>query len=322
MKHIWILLLAALLLLTACNPGTPPVEGNGTTTESQTGETTDSAYSIFSLTTADPTTVSPTFENYIKETYDSVMQTVPDLLSHCRNVTPLALADTFELYRFGYDSLGAVDGSTFLVYDNQVYPLGISIGGHGVTEFAYFHHGDTAMLYFIYSWGSGMHHSHIGVFHFNTKQLKDYSVTEEFGRQDIAFCLSEDGKTLGICQADVNWDDSDLGTVTISKGNVLREDVHELMETDKDSSAPETDEYGCVAPEDLCFDDFKSFKENTSTWDEVIERVGHPVPDPFGHVPTDWPYYWETSEGKVVIVFDEEDIVVSITYHPNDTQTT
>ena len=77
-----------------------------------------------------------------------------------------------------------------------------------------------------------------------------------------------------------------------------------------------------VDPDNLKFEDFLTFKEHTSTWDEVIERVGHPVPDSFGHVPTDWPYYWETSEGKVVIVFDEEDIVVSITYHPNDTQTT
>jgi len=75
-------------------------------------------------------------------------------------------------------------------------------------------------------------------------------------------------------------------------------------------------------PDNLKFEDFLTFKEHTSTWDEVIERVGYPVPDPFGYVPIDYPFYWETSEGKVEIVFDEEQLIVSIDYFPNDTQTT
>ena len=132
----------------------------------------------------------------------------PTILSELVNVTPKALKDKCSIYRFLYGKGGGLTGETFLVYDNAVYPLGKGDGGWGVTEFAYINQGGQDKLYFIYSWGSGMHRSHIGLFDFSTKQLMDTgSLFDTFDQGDIAFCLSDDQQTLGICEAEIYWSD-------------------------------------------------------------------------------------------------------------------
>ena len=149
----------------------------------------------------------------------------PTILSELVNVTPKALKDKCSIYRFHYGKGGGLAGEAFLIYDGAVYPLGKGGGGWGVTEFAYINQDGQDQLYFIYSWGSGMHHSHIGLFDFTTKQLMDTgSLYYEFGDIDIAFCLSEDGKTLGICEAYINWSDwgaEYLLEVDIEKGEYV-----------------------------------------------------------------------------------------------------
>ena len=149
----------------------------------------------------------------------------PAILSELVNVTPKALKDKCSIYRFHYGKGGGLAGEAFLIYDGAVYPLGKGGGGWGVTEFAYINQDGQDQLYFIYSYGSGMHHSHIGLFDFTTKQLMDTgSLYYEFGDIDIAFCLSEDGKTLGICEAYINWSDwgaEYLLEVDIDKGEYV-----------------------------------------------------------------------------------------------------
>lgn len=149
----------------------------------------------------------------------------PTILSELVNVTPKALKDKCSIYRFHYGKGGGLAGEAFLIYDGAVYPLGKGGGGWGVTEFAYINQDGQDQLYFIYSYGSGMHHSHIGLFDFTTKQLMDTgSLYYEFGDIDIAFCLSEDGKTLGICEAEIYWSDwgaEYLLEVDIEKGEYV-----------------------------------------------------------------------------------------------------
>ena len=157
--------------------------------------------------------------------YGELKSNYPTILSELVNVTPKALKDKCSIYRFHYGKGGGLAGEAFLIYDGAVYPLGKGGGGWGVTEFAYINQDGQDQLYFIYSWGSGMHHSHIGMFDFSTKQLMDTgSLYYEFGDIDIAFCLSEDGKTLGICEAYINWSDwgaEYLLEVDIEKGEYV-----------------------------------------------------------------------------------------------------
>ena len=157
--------------------------------------------------------------------YKEIKNNHPTILSELVNITPKALKNKCSIYRFHYGKGGGLAGEAFLIYDGAVYSLGKGGGGWGVTEFAYINQDEQDKLYFIYSWGSGMHHSHIGAFDFSSKVLTDTgSLYYEFGDIDIAFCLSEDGQTLGICKAEIFWSDwgaEYLLEVDIDKGEYI-----------------------------------------------------------------------------------------------------
>ena len=146
-------------------------------------------------------------------------------MSYLLNVTPAVLEDKCEIYRFTYEISSGLAGVTFLVYQGEVYPLGVAVGGYGITEFAYINDGVRDKLYFIYSWGSGFFRSHVGVFDFKTKQEM---ASIPFSLQDISFSLSEDGKKLGICQAEIYGENWDTEGVRIARGDLLYEDILEL----------------------------------------------------------------------------------------------
>mgnify|MGYP003291503748 CR=1 FL=1 len=159
--------------------------------------------------------------------YETLKQNVPDILSYLRNVTPDLLKDQCSIYRFSYDTHTGLNGETFLIYEDEVFVLGKAVGCHGVTEFAYIEQESGEKLYFIYSFGSGLHRSHIGAFDFRTKQLT-HTDGLLFQRQDITFCLSQDLQTLGVCQAEIRWPNFDAVSIEITPGNILYEDVLEL----------------------------------------------------------------------------------------------
>lgn len=156
--------------------------------------------------------------------YETIKKNVPDILSHLVNITPDALKKKCSIYRFTYETGTSLAGETFLIYGDAVYPLGCAFGGYGITEFAYTSRNGHDVLYFIYSFGSGIHRSHIGAFNFNTKEITDYGGLI-FQHRDIAFCLSKDRKTLGICQAQIHWPNWDVIEVTIDKGESLYENI-------------------------------------------------------------------------------------------------
>jgi len=159
------------------------------------------------------------------DNYAEIKDCNPDFLSNLKIVTPSFLRDKCSIYRFGYDT-GAGEGETFLLYDGVIYRIGIAFGGYGVTEFAYVNHNGIDILYFIYSWGSGVHRSHIGAFDFSTKQILDYTdYTEVFWQNDITFHLSEDGRTLGIANAQIRFYDSEGINNKITKYDVICEDI-------------------------------------------------------------------------------------------------
>lgn len=159
--------------------------------------------------------------------YETMKQNVPDILTYLRDVTPDFLKDKCSIYRFPYAAPTGLSGDTFLVYDGEVFVLGEAVGCHGVTEFAYIEQESGETLYFIYSFGSGLHRSHIGAFDFRTKQITNTDGLL-FQKQDICFRLSEDSQTLGICQAEIRWPTFDVVSIEISPGSILYEDVLEL----------------------------------------------------------------------------------------------
>lgn len=162
--------------------------------------------------------------------YARIKYNVPDILSYLVNITPEQLRRKCTIYRFCYEPGTSLAGETFLIYGDEVYPIGNAFGGYGITEFAYQKNDDVDMLYFIYSWGSGIHLSHLGAFDFNKRTVIDNG---GFGHVlgDIAFALTEGSETLGICKAEISWADWNTFDVTVTKGELVYEDVGSIRLT-------------------------------------------------------------------------------------------
>lgn len=93
----------------------------------------------------------------------------------CYNVTPENITDEYGFSIFKLDQSCA----GFLLYENEVYPLGEYFGGLGLTSFAVadLNQDDKNELYFTYSCGSGLHRSLAGYFDTQNKEMVvfDYS---------------------------------------------------------------------------------------------------------------------------------------------------
>lgn len=61
---------------------------------------------------------------------------------------------------------------TYIVYKNKIYPIGRGFGGWGITDVntCDFDNDKQMDLLYTYSWGSGLHRSHIGIFNFTTME--------------------------------------------------------------------------------------------------------------------------------------------------------
>lgn len=116
----------------------------------------------------------------------------------CYNVTPEDIADDYGFNIFKFDK----SCSSFLLYDDKVYPLGEWLGGYGVTSFAVSDlNGDGKFeLYFTYSWGSGIPRSQVGYFDTANKEvvLFDFSIWFQ------EWILSTDSDNV-LCVYDADW---------------------------------------------------------------------------------------------------------------------
>ena len=93
----------------------------------------------------------------------------------CYNITPDFIAENSDFEIFKYSKSTA----SFLLFENEIFPLGEFFGGFGITSMALsdFNQDNQYELYFTYSWGSGLHRSQVGYFDPSTKELTlfDYS---------------------------------------------------------------------------------------------------------------------------------------------------
>lgn len=87
------------------------------------------------------------------------------------NITPQEITDKygFRIFKFSNNC------ESFLEYNDNIYTLGTGFGGYGTTSFAVadLNNDENIEIYYTFSWGSGMHRSHIGYF--------DTALSKEFG---------------------------------------------------------------------------------------------------------------------------------------------
>jgi hypothetical protein len=107
----------------------------------------------------------------------------------CYNITPDSFGQNPGYSIFKYD----LSCASFLLYENDVYPLGEWFGGIGVTSMALDDLNDDGNqeLYFTYSFGSGLHRSHIAYFDPVLKQALPIKYTHL--NKDLIVAINETG---------------------------------------------------------------------------------------------------------------------------------
>ncbi len=87
----------------------------------------------------------------------------------CYNITPGDVAKATDYGIFKFDQSCA----SYLLFENEIYPLGIWLGGLGVvsTAAADLNKDGLCELYFTYSFGSGLHRAHADYFDPSLKQV-------------------------------------------------------------------------------------------------------------------------------------------------------
>lgn len=97
---------------------------------------------------------------------------------HCYNVTPEDIANNYNFSIFKFDK----SCSSFLLYDDKVYPLGEWFGSHGVNSFAATDlNGDGRFeLYFTGLKGSGIISAYVGYFDAASKEIVFFDFHDPF----------------------------------------------------------------------------------------------------------------------------------------------
>lgn len=181
-------------------------------TKVQTTETT-----VTAVQTEEPvqTTVNPvTYENIevfqLTPSTDGVEEFMElfrekygnDGSGNCYNVTPQEITDKYGLriFKFDHDSGGHLYGEGYLLYENEIYPIGISFGGWGLTSFAVadMDHNGSNELYFTFSFGSGMYRSHVAYFDTQSKDIVGF----DYVYWDCDMVLSNKNGMLSIYHAE------------------------------------------------------------------------------------------------------------------------
>ncbi len=186
-------------------------------------------YHIFAPEDKDAVGESAFIDDYLKDAsplYSVISAKNSDVLSYLYDVTPSCLNGVCELYRFRFniDSIGSLEGESFLVYQNKAYQLGGAFGGYGVTHYAYDSTEDKPLLYFIYSYGSGAHRSLVNAFDFSSSSIKSVEKkNKEFWNADLQFSLSKD-KKLQVLYSTYD-SNADLTSISMSQGEVVYEDL-------------------------------------------------------------------------------------------------
>lgn len=110
----------------------------------------------------------------------------------CYNITPNYIMEYSEYRIFKYNKSCA----SYLLYDNEIFPIGEWFGGYGVTDMtlADIDNDNEPELYFTFSWGSGIHRSLAGYFHPIKKEIIIFDYTH--WHSDMVILLDNGGLSL------------------------------------------------------------------------------------------------------------------------------
>ncbi len=120
------------------------------------------------------------------------------------NITPDGIKE-----RYGFELFKEKDNcETYLLYEDEIHNIGVGFGGFGVVSFAVADKNADGEyeLYYTYSWGSGMHRSHIAYFDFASKEQTELDYV--LANYDMTLAVTEQG-WLGFYKAEIELANSE-----------------------------------------------------------------------------------------------------------------
>lgn len=121
----------------------------------------------------------------------------------CYNITPDFVADNSDYSIFKYNN----STESFILYDGEIYSIGTCFGGFGITSMALadLDKDETYELYYTFSWGSGLHRSHVGYFEPINKEIHVFE-DDALLNSDMILTVNNSGD-LCVNSATLDMDD-------------------------------------------------------------------------------------------------------------------
>ena len=160
--------------------------------------------------------------------YQTLKENQPDLLNRVKKIKEDF--GTIEILKFSFIDNGFLDGMSFIHYENNYYPLGLSFGGYGLTEFVIRSGNLGAWLYFIYSSGSGIHRTHLGIFNIYYQQFYAVDNLKLETMKDYTLFVNKND-SIDLYEADIyqnNVDNDSFYTYSIFKKDLVYKNIDDM----------------------------------------------------------------------------------------------
>lgn len=163
--------------------------------------------------------------------YKRLKENVPNILDRTRTINiSEGFTNKMQAIRFSNSENGFLTGETFLLHNGQYFDLGGAWGGYGVTEFIRRQGDKGHWLYFIFSNGSGIHRTNVGVYNMLKSELYTISSLELEINKDYTFKISENN-TIDIYEATIDcyYDNDMFPHYSITENELVIEAIDELQ---------------------------------------------------------------------------------------------
>lgn len=160
-------------------------------------------------------------------TYKELKKNQINLLSNLKEVK--TDIDSFKMLRFSNTNNGFLDSATFIYKDNNYYNIGLAFGGYGVSEFVNIKNNKSNFLYFIYSFGSGIHRTYINAFDLNKNEMYQLLSLNLNTNCDYTFVIDESDNSLDLYKATINnKNDEGYDNFSITKESLFIENIEKI----------------------------------------------------------------------------------------------
>ena len=170
--------------------------------------------------------------------YETLKGNCPDLLDHVKCIESAGgfYASGLSMFRFSSNNNGFLDGETFLLdkcFDGDYYfRLGVAFGGYGVTDFVRRQGNAGFWIYFLYSFGSGIHQTRVGAYNIGKHQMYSLDGVELENHKDFTLVVDKQGN-IDVYEATINrqYDENHFETFNITKGELVVDNVDDYNKT-------------------------------------------------------------------------------------------